>query len=98
MLAGVVLPGYIHDCLASYWTYEGIARHGVCGTYLLRECKGLQEMYPEGVFFRYFPVLLKMMLEAKKKRIQLNKEDAGRYYLKKGNYSPASSQGISEGC
>ena len=87
MDAGRVLPDYkgiaVHDCLASYWTYEGIAMHGVCCAHLLRECKGLQEMYPESVFFRYFPVLLRMMLEAKKKRIQLNKADAGGYYLKK---------------
>lgn len=87
MDAGGVLPAYrgiaVHDCLASYWIYKGIAMHGVCCAHLLRECKGLQEMYPESVFFRYFPVLLRMMLEAKRKRIQLNKTDAGRYYLKK---------------
>ena len=87
MDSGRVLPFYegiaVHDCLASYWLYEGIASHGVCCAHLLRECKGLQEMHPESVFFRYFPVLLKEMLNAKKKRMQYHKEDAGRYYLKK---------------
>ena len=87
MDAGGILPDYrgiaVHDCLASYWTYEGIRMHGVCCAHLLRECKGLQEMYPESAFFRCFPVLLKRMLEAKKKRIQHSKADAGRYYLKK---------------
>jgi len=87
MNAGRVLPYYkgiaIHDCLAAYWKYEGIAMHGVCCAHLLRECQGLHEMYPEEVFFRYFQVLLREMLDAKKKRIREGKEDAGRYYLKK---------------
>ena len=87
MNAGRVLPYYkgiaIHDCLTAYWKYEGIAMHGVCCAHLLRECQGLHEMYPEDVFFRYFQVLLREMLDAKKKRIRQGKEDAGRYYLKK---------------
>ena len=73
----------IHDCWSPYFKYENIGAHGVCCAHLLRECKGLHEMYPRSLFFSFFPWLLTAMLEAKKKRMAKGKEDAGKYYMKR---------------
>lgn len=70
----------VHDCWSPYLKYENIGGHGVCCAHLLRECKGLHEMYPKSFFFSFFPWLLTAMLEAKKKRMDKGKEDAGKYY------------------
>ncbi len=70
----------VHDCWSPYLKYENIGGHGVCCAHLLRECKGLHEMYPKSFFFSFFPWLLTAMLEAKKKRMAKGKEDAGKYY------------------
>lgn len=73
-----VLPHYngiaVTDCWSPYWLYANLAGHGVCCAHLLRECKGLQEIYPKSFFFNFFPWLLTTMLEAKKKCIADGKE------------------------
>ena len=70
----------IHDCWRPYWRYGNLGGHGVCCAHLLRECKGLHEMHPQSLFFRFFPWLLRAMLETKKKRMAKGKEDAGKYF------------------
>lgn len=44
----------VHDCWSPYLKYENIGGHGVCCAHLLRECKGLHEMYPKSFFFSFF--------------------------------------------
>lgn len=73
----------VHDCWKPYWKYGNLEGHGVCCAHLLRECKGLHEMHPQSFFFRFFPWLLRAMLETKKKRIAKGKGDAGKYYMKR---------------
>jgi transposase len=73
----------IHDCWGPYWNYEKLGGHGGCCAHLLRECKGLHEMYPQSIFFSFFPWLLTSMLEAKKKRMAKGKGEAGKYYMRR---------------
>ena len=65
-----ILPHYngiaVTDCWSPYWLYANLAGHGVCCAHLLRECKGLQEVYPKSFFFNFFPWLLTTMLKVKK--------------------------------
>ena len=40
-------------------------------------------MYPQSIFFSFFPWLLTSMLEAKKKRMAKGKGEAGKYYMRR---------------
>ena len=71
----------IHDCLASYFTYESI-RHGLCNAHLLRELTAVVENFKQ----RWAQDLIDLLLEMKtykEKRLENSKNKASPQALRK---------------
>ena len=71
----------IHDCLASYFTFESI-RHGLCNAHLLRELTAVVENTKQ----KWAEDLIGLLLEMKgykEKRLEQNKHNASPQALRK---------------
>ena len=69
----------MHDCWASYWSYED-CQHAVCCAHLLRELTGIAENHPEQKWASAFIGLLIKMKKVKDKSVQESKK-THNYYL-----------------
>ena len=81
-----VLPVFhgiaMHDCWASYWSYED-CQHAVCCAHLLRELTGIAENHPEQKWASAFIGLLIKMKKVKDKAVEAGKETLSYYHYHK---------------
>ena len=42
----------VHDCFRSYWRFDNIGKHAVCGAHLLRELTAIEDTVPEHTWAR----------------------------------------------
>ena len=81
-----VLPSFhgiaMHDCWASYWSYED-CQHAVCCAHLLRELTGIAENHPEQKWASAFIDLLLEMKKVKDKAVEVGKETLSYYHYHK---------------
>ena len=69
----------MHDCWASYWSYED-CQHAVCCAHLLRELTGIAENHPEQKWASAFIDLLLEMKKVKDKAVEVGKETLSYYH------------------
>ena len=72
----------MHDCWASYWSYED-CQHAVCCAHLLRELTGIAENHPEQKWASAFIDLLLEMKKVKDKAVEVGKETLSYYHYHK---------------
>ena len=72
----------MHDCWASYWSYED-CQHAVCCAHLLRELTGIAENHPEQKWASAFIDLLTEMKKVKDKAVEAGKETLSYYHYHK---------------
>lgn len=72
----------MHDCWASYWSYED-CQHAVCCAHLLRELTGIAENHPEQKWASAFIGLLIKMKKVKDKAVEAGKETLSYYHYHK---------------
>ena len=72
----------MHDCWASYWSYED-CQHAVCCAHLLRELTGIVENHPEQKWASAFIDLLTEMKKVKDKAVEAGKETLSYYHYHK---------------
>lgn len=72
----------MHDCWASYWSYED-CQHAVCCAHLLRELTGVAENHPEQKWASAFIDLLLEMKKVKDKAVEVGKETLSYYHYHK---------------
>ena len=72
----------MHDCWASYWSYED-CQHAVCCAHLLRELTGIAENHPEQKWASAFIDLLLEMKKVKDKAVEAGKETLSYYHYHK---------------
>jgi len=72
----------MHDCWASYWSYED-CQHAVCCAHLLRELTGVIENHPEQKWASAFIDLLLEMKKVKDKAVEVGKETLSYYHYHK---------------
>lgn len=72
----------MHDCWASYWSYED-CQHAVCCAHLLRELTGIAENRPEQKWASAFIDLLLEMKKVKDKAVEVGKETLSYYHYHK---------------
>lgn len=72
----------MHDCWASYWSYED-CQHAVCCAHLLRELTGIAENHPEQKWASAFIDLLTEMKKVKDKAVEVGKETLSYYHYHK---------------
>ena len=72
----------MHDCWASYWSYED-CQHAVCCAHLLRELTGIAENHPEQKWASAFIGLLIKMKKVKDKAVEAGKETLSYYKFDK---------------
>lgn len=72
----------MHDCWASYWSYED-CQHAVCCAHLLRELTGIAENHPEQKWVSAFIGLLIKMKKVKDKAVEAGKETLSYYHYHK---------------
>lgn len=72
----------MHDCRASYWSYED-CQHAVCCAHLLRELTGIAENHPEQKWASAFIDLLLEMKKVKDKAVEVGKETLSYYHYHK---------------
>lgn len=72
----------MHDCWASYWSYED-CQHAVCCAHLLRELTGIAENHSEQKWASAFIDLLTEMKKVKDKAVEGGKETLSYYHYHK---------------